>query len=677
MHQQPMDATQLHHVTSTTPPVEASTERQLGLLHDRATASAASAKFQAALNDVTFMKTMAPSSSMGFLCECQVYQMQGRYGACIDTCDQGLSVVSSSDPYYQQLLSIRSIALKHYNAYVDFMKELPVDIIEIIVDKLLGTQEIEADELFEYISVSHLWQERILQHSRDIHIVSEPDDKMSDQAHLLKQAAPHITALTSYYYSTPAYQLFQQAMFSSLQRLNLHYETYDDDPSPSFVLGSLASVQSTLTHLDIQSQAYNNSLSFSIGDLVDTFPLLVSLECNCAINNNNLISKSYPRLKELKISSTSENNFDSDQLDDLTRQLPELEILYIRQCVDTKALSMIQDNCPQLKILMYNDYIKVDPYNERIAYNPVEEPTSGDPGLQRLSIDQGREENLVDVDMLDITTSIVRNAHSLQSIHLRCQSTTDVHEHQAMYTSVIFSHLTYYRHEIFCDEDVLLAMCVIRRSPNLKHIDIFKGRPEYEDQHEIDYDMPRSPQYDNLDQVFVAMSGLQHLEVANIQIKGCNVAAGLEQFLSYHSSIESKLRDLYVPKRTALSSNTLDLLTRLPCLEELSIQPRIQESDQWFSVVYQFLEKLAEQCPRIHSLSLYDIHGNHLPALRQFPNLQSLWIKTAQITEANLLTFLEFPKLEYVNVHSRSQLDTLDPDIEQLLRNRIRICTVN
>ena len=223
-----MDATQLHHVTSTiidaAPLPEASTERQLGLLHDRATASAASAKFQAALNDVTVMKTIAPSSGMGFLCECHLYQMQGRYGACIDTCDQGLSVVSSSDPYYQQLLNMRSIALKHYNTYIDFMKELPVDIIEIIVDKLLGTQEIEADELFEYISVSRLWQERILQHSRDLHIISEPYDKMSDREHLLKQAAPYITALTTYYYSAPAYQLFQQALFSSLQRLHLHYE---------------------------------------------------------------------------------------------------------------------------------------------------------------------------------------------------------------------------------------------------------------------------------------------------------------------------------------------------------------------------------------------------------------------------------------------------------------------
>ena len=440
----------------------------------------------------------------------------------------------------------------------------------------------------------------------------------------------------------------------------------------------MASVQSTLTHLDIQQlQGDNDSLSFSIADLVDTFPLLVSLECNCAINDNNLTFKSYPRLKELKLSFTLENNFESGQLDDLTRQLPALEIFHIHQCVDTKALSMIQVNCPQLKSFMYNDYMKVDTYNERIAYSPVEEPSNDDRGLQLLSIDQGCEENLLVVDMLDITTTLVFSAHSLQSIHLRCRSTTDIHEHQAMYTSVIFSHLTYYRQEIFCDEDVILAMCVIRRSPNLKHIDLFKGRPEYEDEDEIFYDMPQSPQYANLGQVFVAMSGLQHLEVANIQIKGCNAAAGLEEFLSYHGSIESKLRDFYVPKRTELSSATLDMLTRLPCLEELSIQPLIQESDQWFNVIYQFLEKLAEQCPRIHSLSLYDIHGKHLPALRQFPNLQSLWIKTAQITESNLLTLLEFPKLEYVDVDSRSQLDILGTDIDRLLRSRIRNCSVS
>lgn len=435
-------------------------------------------------------------------------------------------------------------------------------------------------------------------------------------------------------------------------------------------------MQSTLLHLEIEPDTIREDLRYSIEDLLDTFPLLVSLECTYTINNiTDASATTYPRLKKLILSHAIEDNFGSDQINNLTKRLPALEFLCLHRCEDTHALSFIQDNCPKLKCLMYNDHMNEDLYMERITYKGAVDKSSigpeEDDGLQLLVISEGCEENLMDVNVLDVVTMMIRNATSLQLIRLRCESTVDIREHHALYENAIFSRLTYYTHDIFCEEDVMLAIGVISRSPNLKHVELLKGRPEHEDEDEISYDIPRSPEFDCLDQVFAALTGLPHLEVVNVFIKGRTAAPGLEQFLLYHANeIESKLRKFYVPKRTPLSLDTLDLLTRLPRLEDLSIQPLVMEGDPWFQPVYQFFENLAERCPRIHSLSLYDIHGDHLPALRGFPNLEKLWLNTEDFAQEKLLIFLEFPSLKYLFVDFRwINYRGIDLEVERLLYN--------
>lgn len=439
------------------------------------------------------------------------------------------------------------------------------------------------------------------------------------------------------------------------------------------VLDTLAAVQSTLLHLEIQPDTDREDVCYSIEDILDTFTLLVSLECAYAINNiTDASATTYPLLKKLVLDHILEDNFGSNQINTLTKRLPALEFLCLHRCKDTSALSLIQDNCPKLKCLMYNDYLNEDLYMERITYKEGVE--DDDDGLQLLVINQGCEENLMDVNVLDVMALMIRNATSLQLIHLRCESTIDIREHHALYENVIFSRLNYYIHDIFNEEDVMLAIGVISRSPNLKHVELHKGHPEYEDQDEISYDVPRSPEYDCLDQVFAALTGLPHLEVVNVFIKGRTAAPGLEQFLLYHANeIESKLREFYVPKRTPLSLDTLDLLTRLPRLEYLSIQPMVMEGDPWFNPVYQFFENLAERCPRINRLSLYDIHGDHLPALQGFPNLEKLWLNTEDFAQEKLLIFLQFPSLRSLFVDFRwINYKGIDREVERLLSNGMR-----
>ncbi|CDH51295.1 predicted protein [Lichtheimia corymbifera JMRC:FSU:9682] len=643
--------------------LEEHTMRPFAYKSDQVTALAACGKFEEAIRAANVIRIATPSSGLGYLCRGRVYQIQGRYEACMDICDRGLSAAASSDPYYQQLVHMRSRAAEYNTLKIDFMKGLPLEIIEIIVNKLLAGVEVYPKQLCEYLSISRLWQQRILEYARDLHVVSSGYERFGE--YVLKQAAPRITALTLQYKAAP-YQLFHRARFSSLQSLTL-YEVTPDHPDPTAVFASLALVRSTLTHLEIHFPFEWEP--YPIEDILDTFRLLVSLRCYGILNDPTEMATAttHPHLKELKLLPDFEINFESHQLDSLTRRLPALEILCVHRCVDSNALPMIQNNCPNLKFIMYNDFLDDEPHKERMrtCSKGMEEQR----GLRVLTINRGFEEDELHVDTLDVVTSMTRNAHSLQSIYLRfeCMSIPDL-------IDVTFDHLTYFTHVIFCHDDLTLSMWVIRNSPNLQYVELKRKQYQYEDEGTNTYDEPDDPEFDNLDQVFANLSGLPHLEVVIVQIEGSNAAPGIQQFLEYHSSIESKLRHFKFPDNNPLPLDTLDILTRLPRLEDLDIQPPIQGEDD---AVYQFLVKLAKGCPRIHRLSLYGITGDHLPALQQFPNLKKLYVETTQITQDNLLILAEFPKLSIARVETSKHLEKLEPKVEDVLTSCLFIFEIN
>ncbi|KAJ8653658.1 hypothetical protein O0I10_010696 [Lichtheimia ornata] len=667
----PIVITQPETSTDSTRHLEEPIRKLVVYIHDQAAPLAACGKFEEALRIAHFVQKAAPSSGMGYLCEGHVHQIQGRYEACMDICDRGLSAVPSSDSYYQQLVHMRSMAAKYNTLKVDFMKELPLEIIETIVHKLLAGVKVRPKQLCEYLSISRLWQQRILEYARDLHVVSSGFYRFEE--YVLKQSAPRITALTLQYEAAP-YQLFHRTQFPSLQSLTLHEVTSDHPHQQAAVFASIASVRSTLTHLEIHFPYEEEQ--YPIEDILDTFQLLVSLRCYGIINDLTEMSTmaTHPHLKELKLFPDFEINFESHQLDSLTRRLPALEILCVHRCVDSNALPMIQDNCPNLKFIMYNDFLDDEPHKKRMR--TCSKGKEEQRGLRVLTMNRGWEEDELHVDTVDVVTSMTRNAHSLQSIYLRfeCMSIPDV-------IDVTFDHLAYFTHVIFCHDDLTLSMWVIRNSPHLQHVELIRKQYQYEDEGTNTYDEPDDPEFDNLDQLFAMLSGLPHLEVVIVQIKGSNAAAGIHQFLEYHTTttIESKLRHLDTPYDNPLSIDTLDMLTRLPCLEDLDIQPPIQGQDDsyWFDAVCQFLEKLAKGCPRIRRLSLYGITGDHLPALQQFPNLEKLYVETTQITQDNLSILADFPKLVDARVDMSKHLEKLDPEVQQVLNNSIYTFTIN
>ncbi|CDH59418.1 predicted protein [Lichtheimia corymbifera JMRC:FSU:9682] len=671
---QPIAIPQRHHVTETitdaTRRLEESTQRRLVLLNDRARALAASAKFEAAMNDTTTMQTIAPSSGMGYLCAGHVHQLQGRHRACIAICDRGLSVVPSSDTYYQQLVDMRSMAVKHNSVYVDFIKELPGEIVEIIVDKLFtdGTR-IGMDHLCQYLSISHIWRDTIVQSIRHLHLISEPGKDLVDSSgYILKHTAPYAAALTIKYEANSAYKLFQQYQFPSLRYLDLD-EIYPEDTDTKTILLSLKLVQSTVTHLDIKME----NLNYSLGDILDTFPHLVSLTCHDINNDLTTASEVYPRLKELKVWN-EERGFRSYDLKTMTQRLPALEIFSVNPCLDTNALSMIQGNCPKLKLIAYNDYQNEESYMQRITYKGINNnnKSSSNNDLQSLNVNFVSGDTF-DVDILDIITSITRNSHSLQSIFFCYNSKDNINTYLRIYEHVTLSHLTSYTHKISNDEHVQLALSVIQRSPHLRAIELFKG-PGLS----VDDDNDNNPHiYQDLNQVFIAISGLAYLEVADIRIKGGDAATGIDHFLRYHNSIDSRLRTLFVPKHSKFPLDTLKLLTGLPRLENLTLRLRtiaapMDTMEEFVHKGRQLLESLARKCSLIHTLSLYDFHGFHLLSLRFFPRLKSLRLKLDHVNYPDLVVLLQCPELENFILMLRDPHKEMDEELDTLLKEKMR-----
>lgn len=436
------------------------------------------------------------------------------------------------------------------------------------------------------------------------------------------------------------------------------------------VLTCLASVQSTVTYLDIRME----NLDYTLGDILSTFPQLVSLRCDDIDVDITNAPDNWPMLKELMIRNEREG-ISSEHLNKITQRLPELEIFSVNPCMDTYALSMIQDNCPKLKLISYNDYRNEELYMERITYEGVDKSAGNiDNDMQSLNINY-IEDDAFQVDILDIITFITRNSHSLQSIYFCYNSNVDVITYYPIYEHVILSHLTSYIHKISYDENVHLALCVIERSPHLQVIELLKGPRLVEDNdyYDDDHDAYRRPPhiYHDLGQIFIAMTGLADLQVANIQIKGGDAAAGIHHFLQYHNSIDSKLRTLFVPKHTELSLDTLGLLAGLSRLEDLTLRLQITGTQDWANDGRQFLEKLAKGCPLLHRLSLYDTHGLHLLPMKHFSNLELLCLKLDVIDYIELLPLMECPNLERLVVDVREQTEDIDDELGTLLRTKM------
>ncbi|CDH54725.1 predicted protein [Lichtheimia corymbifera JMRC:FSU:9682] len=649
-------------ITDSTRCLQQCVRDQMGHLDNRARALATSGNFEAALDDVAMIRQLAPSSAVGYLCAGHVYSLQGRQKAAIDIYEQGLAVVSSSDPSHQQLLEARSMAQYRDSKKIDFIKEFPIDIIENIAPWILSEEEITPSEIREYLDVSRVWRERLLLSTRELHIDSLYDDDLGDDDDLLEQVAPHCTALTIQCQYHEFVQLMSKAPFPMLQTLitSVPWQENDDDNTVERAIDTLASLGSTLTHLEVKT-AYGYDICF--GDILSSCPNLEYLKTWHVDTEMKNGPECHPNLKTLLFWMYD----DGSDINDITKRLPGLEVFAANPIYDTRDLKILQDNCPNLKAIGCNDY---DCSYFYVPTSSTSTTTRGHQhyiGVHTVYIDC-YELNNFQVDIRDIVDFMKRNSHTLQHVYfytLVGGSADDEAIFNHADDGALFNSMTTLINCIHDHDDILLTRWIARESPHLMEI----GLSNHESY---------APNAVDTSALFDDLIGRCELESAIVDLYGDPTmdTGSIERFIQYHGTFDSPLHTLTLPNHTRLSKDALEALTKLRGLENLSISwPCAQDEDQEDIKCTHLIGKLDQ----LQHLGIWseDVVPDDVFIQLYKLNISSLYLNVpiSKLSKPTvLLTLLQCPNLQELGISRSGRKDNpLIDEIRGMLKSQIEI----
>ncbi|KAJ8651655.1 hypothetical protein O0I10_012772 [Lichtheimia ornata] len=629
-------------------------QEQLTHLDNRARALATCGSFGAALKDVARIRQLVPSSAMGYLCAGHVYSLQGRQKAAINIYDKGLAAVSSSDPSHQQLVEARSMAQQRDRKRIDFINELPLDIIMNIAPWILSTERMAPSEIREYLDVSRVWREKLLSCVRELHVLSTTNDSHLDADGLPGLIATYCTTLTLESRVTCLRDFISDARYPLLKALNINQVSAGDNYDEYGYCGSrhfldiVASFRytATLTRLRIFA---GESYFIPFGDILNNCPSLVDLETTYISANMSTAPASCPNLKSL---SFMLNKYQDLDMDDITKRLPGLERLVTSPFQYAKDLGIIQDNCPKLEVIGSHGSVGFP-----ATSNYDDTPTTM-VGVRMLYIHdyETRWSDLHQGEIEHVVEFMQQNSDTLQDISF-CTTfpyndeESDGHSVVADSNAFTFTRMTSYKQqEIYVPEHLCIARMVVQKSPHLKSFELVRG---------FDHD---DLVFVNAGELFDYLVGICTLESAIIKLPNkCTLMyeGGMERFIQYHSRIDTQLHTLILPQYTRLSNDALDALTTLPRLKTLGFDlSTVQgEDDEDGKKASRFIQKLRLRCPQLQHLEV--VSDAPIPDI-VFAQLSKLNIKSLHLimlslfmhnAPTSLLNLLECPQLQELHIY--------------------------
>lgn len=372
------------------------------------------------------------------------------------------------------------------------------------------------------------------------------------------------------------------------------------------------------------------------------------------------------------------DNADPD-IHDIIKRLPGLEALVAHPLYDLKDLMILQDNCPNLKLVGCNDHVN------DYFYVPATTTSNHDDdlvGVHTFYIEYD-EMDRFDAEYIEYVMAFMkRNSHSLRhfyfyiplpSGHIRDDDNTLnlMHAIQTAggVSNPLFNSMTTYSQSIFGHEDMLMARWVARGSPHLKEMTLL-------------YKMRQQDDIFGTTELFDDLIGLCELESLIIHLVGVPAAdmGGLERLILYHGSFDSLLHTLTLPKHIRLSKDALDVLTTLPRLGNLSISwPLMKEEDNTSMSgsgdrCSQFIGKL-DQLQHLQISSDDYIPDDVFVQLSKL-NIISLKLYMPMFFKSSksmaLLSLLQCPNLQELRVYPSCRgKDPLVNDIRKMLKSKI------
>ncbi|CDS06441.1 hypothetical protein LRAMOSA08969 [Lichtheimia ramosa] len=393
--------------------LQQSPESALSALDQRAMTLTKTASFDSALDNAKTMQQLSPTSALGYLREALIYSEQGKQRHVIDICNQALHVVNTKDVHYAALQQAKMDAEQQQAKCIDFISQLPADIVITTLIPMFITQcdALDGCQPCPYLYVSRVWRDRVIQSVNGLYFYIKKENDENTCPEVIK-FAQHIKFLCiSNCTQTWLCDLLRNNEFRSLEELFIFsFGTTSMDN----LISSLEIVSGTLEHLELK---VNSGPSLSAAALLSACPNLVSLYTS-GVNHADLSSlptTPWDNLTELEI-TYSEEDITFDQIMAIWERFPSLEHLRLDPCTDIRSALLVTDYYPY----MNNLDIKISSgadimYNEKGTF-------SDDIGITHLALDT----NLVPFGQhMDVNSILKRYHNTLEQITLNMEADTD------------------------------------------------------------------------------------------------------------------------------------------------------------------------------------------------------------------------------------------------------------
>ncbi|CDS06461.1 hypothetical protein LRAMOSA08989 [Lichtheimia ramosa] len=588
-------------------------------LDGRATALANGAQFELALRDATFIRTLAPRSSLGYLTAGYIYRQQGRQQEAVAMYDQGLVNVPISDVCYTNLQLERADAANAASKRIDFITQLPLELVTAeILPLVFKDTPLQPDTPCPYLYVSHAWQQVILRSNNLDFYIDRKRCTLPDHDDQLARFAPYVKSLTiadcasfdeedeDRRYTLPP--IFEYYRFQCITHLKIGYNV-DEKQEVMIIVESLGDA---LTHLDLDNWDVLD-MGVSLGFVLDHCPNLTSLVlanseiCALSDQHRNLTHLNLHWIRRCPVSDSTTGN--------ILAHLPSLVSFKITPMPNgTQFIARIQGYCPNMKILSTGNALG------------LEDGCPHGRGLQKLSFGNRYRKNPYDADTM--IQLLVDNQQSVSEL-LFNGSITSTRASLDQYTPITFEQLQYLDLDASNDALVVLGKSIIRHAPYLRNVDI-------------------NIQTTNDHDVFDAMTGLQHLQRIAAECVAPN-STSFHHLLVHHIQLGplSSLKELVIDfAHDIWASPWVCAISGLPNLQRLVITTFASGVPSTYLMI---MEVLAKGCGSLTYLELncggYTIPEGAVTKWMNHPNVLCLRVQTAFLSDSDIFSVISIPKL--------------------------------
>ncbi|CDH54838.1 predicted protein [Lichtheimia corymbifera JMRC:FSU:9682] len=466
---QPISLTATHHecnsiVTESTLRIRQCLTQLTSLLEERTLALLKCAQFDMALRDTTAIQKLDPTLALGYLLKGKVYAYRGQQQQAIKIYDQGLAIApvmnDQKQQCQQQLLKAKANAETMQQKRIDFITQLPLDIVSTsIVPLLMDDETWSIKRPCPYFQVSKRWRERF---GRDGRLCYEVDGSEPYPAYLVS-LCDCVHSMVIHNYNPDGDGFRQLGQLSALQRLSIAGISSENGSS---FLSSLRKIGASLQDMEI---SLTPGTMLNVRDIMERCPHLsrlvtyrvASADLLSALHPYPHLMQPIPSLVTLELCALRKPVTHQQALS-LLQHYPSLQSLTLYPCHDSNFLPMVHQHCPSLQNVVIGTQKSM-----HVPPQPLQHTNNQRGGLRSLHIE---DEFAQYYNIEDIRQCMMTHSATLESATLKVGTLRDDPDPPA---AVQFPQLRQLRCPLRRGIDpALFGWWIPYHAPALEHVDL-------------------------------------------------------------------------------------------------------------------------------------------------------------------------------------------------------------